>query len=123
MRLNMDKVPVTIEEAVDDIISGMTEEELAFAAGVDEGFFLAATHHHLGQALRNEWSLWEDDSPLKLAFFGIQIYHPDDMTGIILSCVHRTMMDKPSDIPQQVEKYHAYWMKTLGTIDCRKNEK
>jgi hypothetical protein len=48
---------------------------------------MAIYHHGFGTFLRNNWGLW-GGSRLQLYFFERGVYHPDDMSGIILSHYH-----------------------------------
>jgi len=45
-------------------------------------------HHTTGQALRNNWGLWQE-SDLKKYFNSIGINHPDDMTGYTYTIYYR----------------------------------
>jgi hypothetical protein len=44
-------------------------------------------HHNIGRALRNSLGLWEAEKFLSKCFNKIGVYHPDDMSGIILTSV------------------------------------
>ena len=72
-------------------------------------------HFSLGMKLRNEWNLWEDDenkkSDLVKFFNSIDIYHADDMSGIILESYRRFQEGKPLDIEEQVTVYKEHWKK------------
>lgn len=70
-------------------------------------------HHGLGMWMRNEWGLW-GGSRLAAYFNGIGIYHPDDMSAIILDSYWRKLHGKPIDLESQVKRYQEYWQKVKG---------
>lgn len=65
-------------------------------------------HDNLGRWMRNEWGLW---SGWRLAeyFNQLGIFHPDDMSGIILSSFWRHLNSQPIKLDEQVEKTKKYW--------------
>jgi hypothetical protein len=65
-------------------------------------------HHGLGMWLRNNWGLWSG-SRLKKYFNEIGIYHPDDMSGIILASFWRHLNNKPIQLQEQIKYYQEYW--------------
>lgn len=67
-------------------------------------------HSGLGLHLRNKWGSWKG-SRLAKWFNSIGIYHPDDMSGIILSSFWRHLNDKPIGLAEQVKHYQDYWRK------------
>ena len=70
--------------------------------------------------LRNNWGLWKG---LRLAqWFNKQdIFHPDDMSGIILASFWRHLNHKPIDLRGQVTTCQAYWKQ--AEIADRKEKK
>ena len=71
---------------------------------------IASTKHHfgLGLGLRNENGLWSG-SLLKSYFKINGIKHPDDMSGILLTTLHRKLNDKPINNKEQKKYYKEYW--------------
>lgn len=71
---------------------------------------VAETKHHfgLGLGLRNEKGLWSG-SLLKTYFRLNGIVHPDDMSAIILTTLHRKLNDKPIEFKKQKQYYKEYW--------------
>jgi alkyl hydroperoxide reductase subunit AhpC len=65
-------------------------------------------HHGLGTWIRNNWALWAG-SHLSKYFNNLGIYHPDDMSGIILKSFWRHLNSKPIKLDEQVERYKRYW--------------
>ena len=66
-----------------------------------------------GRSMRNTWKLWTHSTPLSKWFHNVGIYHPDDITGIIVERYVCDVYSLPFDLKKEVEKYRAYW-KNLG---------
>jgi hypothetical protein len=71
---------------------------------------VARTKHHfgLGLSLRNGKGLW-NGSMLKTYFRLNGIKHPDDMSGIILTTLHRKLNNQPIKFRKQKRYYKDYW--------------
>jgi hypothetical protein len=65
-------------------------------------------HFGIGMWMRNNWGLW-GGSHLKEWFNEKGIYHPDDMSGIILESYWRYLNDRPIELKQQIAHYEEYW--------------
>jgi hypothetical protein len=65
-------------------------------------------HFGLGMWIRNNWGLW-GGSRLAKWFNGQGIYHPDDMSGIILDSFWRHLNQKPIRLEEQVKYYQDFW--------------
>jgi len=70
---------------------------------------LADAHFAVGMWIRNNWVRGERDTPLTNFFHSQGIYHPDDISSIILLSLHRTLNGKEIDLEKQIEGYKAYW--------------
>ena len=67
-------------------------------------------HFGLGMWLRNNWGLWAGSRLAK--WFNEQgIFHPDDMSGVILDSFWRHLNKKPIDLEGQVKHYQEFWEK------------
>lgn len=77
-------------------------------AGRTEKDATASAHHGLGRALRNGLELWGKND-MTAYFKRLGISHPDDMSGILLTCFHRRLNGKPYALDGQVEIYKKYW--------------
>tara|TARA_B110001450_G_C17525890_1_gene442550 strand:- start:87 stop:824 length:738 start_codon:yes stop_codon:yes gene_type:complete len=84
-------------DSIKSQIRNMTEKE-----------FTANSHFGLGLSIRNNWKLWKK-SELSKSFNKIGIYHPDDMSGIILTSYHRNLNEKPIELNEQILYYKKYW--------------
>lgn len=80
-------------------IKSYTEEE--FGGNAHLGF---------GMWMRNNWQFWRG-SRLSAYFNNLGIYHPDDMSGIILTSYHRYLSGKELKLQEQVRSYQEYWRK------------
>lgn len=77
-------------------------------------------HHTIGRSIRNSYNLWESNSQLHKEFNTIGVYHPDDMSGIILETVYRILTGKKIDLKGQIEGYKKYW--EMNGRDMKGNE-
>ena len=109
----MDKVPLSASEALQMFLEALTDEEKKALKEIEEDH-IALFHHTWGQEIRNDWSMWEKDTPLVNSFKVMGISHPDDMSGIILRSAHRKLNNKPIKLSEQVKKYQEYWMNEIG---------
>ena len=64
--------------------------------------------------MRNNWGLW-GGSRLSKYFNKIGIYHPDDMSAIILESYRRNLQGEAIDLESQVDFYQEYWAKHGGS--------
>ncbi len=109
--------PLTIDQAVLAVLGFENPEELINSDPIN-------FHHSTGRQIRNDWDLWNDDTPLHKEFNSIKIFHADDMSGIILETAKRILMQQPIDLKGQVEKYLKYWSgKGIGLSNLISNLK
>jgi hypothetical protein len=78
-------------------VKKMTEDE-----------FSTSVHFGFGMWMRNNWFLW-GGSRLSKYFNDMGIYHPDDMSGIILDSYHRFLNHKELKLEEQVKHYQDFW--------------
>ncbi len=64
-----------------------------------------------GMGMRNGWNLWEGKNKLSKYFQNMGIYHPDDISSIIIESFHRKLNNEPILLKQQVKYYIASWEK------------
>ncbi len=48
-------------------------------------------------------------------FYEREIYHPDDMSGIIIDSYERTLKGQPIDLESQIEDSHKHWRSIYGS--------
>jgi len=104
--------PNTIDEAVRIIINSDGVNRLKKCGST-------SFHHTTGRAIRNDWGLWDPNSTLNNSFKAIGIFHPDDMSGIILESAYRILKGLPVNLRGQVKRYNKYWkdLREKGVVD------
>ena len=107
--------PKNLEEAVNYVISNDPSLELEKWAAMEEDDAVCGIHFHGGMKLRNDLELWHD-SDLAKWFNTIGITHPDDMSGIIFTSIHRRLNKKERELDKQVKFYQDFWKKN-GYVD------
>jgi hypothetical protein len=65
-------------------------------------------HMGIGLWIRNNWGLW-DNSRLAKWFKSNGVFHPDDMSDIILVSYHRYLNHEALNLSQQVATYQDFW--------------
>jgi len=85
---------------------------------------IIACHHGLGQWLRNNLGFWQDlnkpyeeKRPLVRWFNDIGIYHPDDMSSILVISWHRMLSNKDVKLDEQVKHYRDYWNENHPSVN------
>lgn len=68
-------------------------------------------HNTIGKNLRNTYYLWDNKSPLHNWFLSHGISHADDMSGIILTSLHRKLKNRDINLNEQIAHYQEYWKK------------
>jgi hypothetical protein len=89
-----------LPDSVKHSISTHTEDE-----------FSVVMHLSLGLWIRNNWGLWKG-SRLSNFFYEIGVFHPDDMSAIILDSYYRRSTGKDIKLEEQVKYYQDYWKVT-----------
>ena len=75
---------------------------------MDELEFVSMAHFSFGMWIRNNWQLW-GGSRLSKYFNNMGIYHPDDMSSIIIISYHRYLNNVPIELEDQLQYYYTYW--------------
>jgi hypothetical protein len=68
-------------------------------------------HFNLGIMIRNNWHLWDEenmDNELIKFFNFYGIYHPDNMSSIILQSYHNILHDKDMNFLKMIQYYSEY---------------
>jgi hypothetical protein len=68
-------------------------------------------HHHIGQWLRNNWNLWTGENEWTEFFNENDIWHADDMSGIIIASYVRMLRNEEIKLEEQFKHYIDYWKK------------
>jgi len=86
---------------------------------------IAVSHMGLGMYIRNNLGLWADckkepadeRAPLVQWFNEKGIYHPDDMSAIILTSWHRALNGKKKKIGDQTKHYRKFWAENSPQVN------
>lgn len=100
--------PLTLDDAVRHLQKIQSDSLKQRILAQTEEEFTAQVHFGLGLWMRNQWGLWRG-GPLAKYFRQLGVYHPDDMSGIILTTYYRTLHQQDWQLAQQVQHYQAYW--------------
>lgn len=105
-----DFIPKNIEDCIvqlDKMIDSNTKKWIKIKS---ESLFSYKAHHGLGMWIRNNWGLWKI-SELSEYFNNLGIYHPDDMSGIIIDSYYRRINGLDIKLEEQINYYKNYWKK------------
>lgn len=109
-------LPKDLDEAINYFDNKWTNQE-------KEGFIkdsLKSVHFSVGMWIRNNWIHDQHDTLLVKYFNKRGIFHPDDISSIILTSLYRKLTNKPIDLEEQIEVYKEYWDKIN---DCSKTQR
>jgi hypothetical protein len=101
-------IPKDLEDCFQQINSFWPDSVKQRMAALTEDDFSVRLHFGLGLWMRNNWQLW-GGSRLSKYFNDTGIYHPDDMSGIILTSYHRRLNGKNIELNEQIASYKQYW--------------
>lgn len=115
--ISQDKVPATLDEAVQMLYDALEPADLAVFRNTEPGNL----HHGFGRFLRNHWSLWDDtpvtrDIKQRFGIFG----HGDDISAILLHMLWEKVKGRKGTAPwlenehtveALVEKFKVHWRK------------
>ncbi len=103
-------IPINLADCFKQIDSFWTDSTKNEIKGWTEDQFSGSAHMGFGLWMRNNWQLWRG-SRLSAYFNNLGIYHPDDMSGIILISYHRYLNKKEIELEEQIKFYQDYWKK------------
>jgi hypothetical protein len=103
------KKPKTIDEAIAYFENKWNDKEKDAYRTTPEQKAVSDMHFSVGIWIRNEWIRNVKDTSLLNQFHSLGIDHPNDMSGIILTSLHRKLNNLPIDLEAQVTYYKDYW--------------
>lgn len=109
--LNSVYIPIDLEDSFKQINTFWADSTKIKLKQLSEESFSARLHMGFGMWMRNNWQLWRG-SRLSKFFNDKGIYHPDDMSGIILNSYYRYLNNKEINFDEQVQYYKDYWEKS-----------
>jgi len=107
----MNYKPINLEEAVIQLTKILPDTTQQKILAMTEDEFLGGFHFGLGMWIRNNWGLWRGGELAK-DFNDKGIFHPDDMSGIILKCYYRQRHNQDWKLDEQIKFYQNYWKET-----------
>jgi hypothetical protein len=106
-------IPKDLEDCFKQIDSFWNDSTKIKIKQLTEDEFSGRLHRGFGMWMRNNWQLW-GGSRLSKYFNERGVYHPDDMSGIILDSYHRYLTGKEIKLEEQIKFYQDYWEKVKG---------
>ncbi|WP_265129474.1 DUF6794 domain-containing protein [Chryseobacterium oranimense] len=106
--INKVYIPKDLEDCFVQINTFWNDSIKAKVKTLEEDEFTGKVHLGFGMWMRNNWQLW-GGSRLSKYFNDLNIYHPDDMSGIILVSYHRHLNNREIRLEEQVKYYQDYW--------------
>ena len=106
--LNENYIPKNLEEALNQIDFYVSDSLKLEIKKKSENDFISETHFGLGIGMRNNWNLWKG-SDLSKYFNSIEIFHPDDMSAIMLTSYYRKLNNLDLKLDEQIAYYKKYW--------------
>ncbi len=104
-------IPVNLEDCIESLDEIYTDSVKIEIAKLTESEYSSGNHlFGIGIWIRNNWQLW-GGSRLSKYFNEIGVYHPDDMSGIIMDSYHRYLRNEEIRLDEQVKSYQEYWGK------------
>ena len=102
-------IPMDLEDAMDELDRTINAKEKERIRTSKEDPLMY--HHGFGTGLRNGWGLW-GGSRLAQWFNERSIFHPDDMSGIILEAWFNRLRGKPFNFEGKVREYQEFWRRS-----------
>jgi len=109
--INEDFVPASLNEAIEYLYSILEDKDIKFIKkNTCDG-----VHFTMGTYLRNNWSLWETDTPLSKDIKNrFKIFcHGDDVSGLILTGLWAKVngLDIETKLNEEADEYKRHWPK------------
>ena len=102
-------IPTDLNDAISFFECKSSEDDLNGFKNKEEQSATSELHFRTGMSLRNNWKLWAGTSEISKFFRDLGINHPDDMSGIILTSLHRKLNGIDIDLDNQIKYYKDYW--------------
>jgi len=98
-------IPVDLYDAIEYlncILSKKNKRKIVQYFETDKIIFWG---YDFGKSIRNDWGLWRGENDLVIFFNSYGIFHPDEMSSIILTSFYRKMKNQEIDFEGQVKKF------------------
>ena len=114
-------IPFDLDDCIQQLDKIFADSSKVKIKAMTEDDFSARMHLNFGMWMRNNWGLWKG-SRLSKFFNEKGIYHPDDMSGIILDSYYRHLKGQEIKLSEQIKYYQDYWEKAKKQDLERKQE-
>jgi len=111
-----DYIPRNFEECLLQLDTLINDSLKQWIRCLPDRKFGNIVHHSLGMYLRNNWGLWGENELAK-NLYEMGIFHPDDMSGIILDSYQRKIKGENIRLDEQLKYYQDYYRKTGFPVD------
>lgn len=111
--------PQNIEDAITYFEKKWSKKEKERFRQKGEKEAVVKLHFSTGMWIRNNWIRNDKDTSLVYFFISLGVYHPDDMSSVILRSLHRRLNNKDINMEGQVESIKKYWK---PIIECDKRK-
>lgn len=101
-------VPASLDESINYFEKNWTDSAKSSFKNKPENDAVTELHTTVGMWIRNNWVRHGNDLLIK-QFDEIGIHHPDDISSIILTSLHRKLNHKDLDVEKQAQSYIDYW--------------
>ncbi|MFO7658836.1 MAG: DUF6794 domain-containing protein [Bacteroidales bacterium] len=116
---NIDQ-PGDLDDSVKYFEKSLSTKEKNDFKKLPEEKAVSSIHFSTGLWIRNNWIRGNKNPDLVNYFDKQGINHPDDISSIILTSLHRKLNNKDIDLNGQISLYKSYWKPIL---ECMENEK
>ncbi len=100
-------IPRNLDDAHAELMKLLPPDELQRIRDMKSEFDMIDYHFGLGMGLRNDWGLWRGSRlSRRLNFMGI--WHPDNMSGVILQSFWCKLHNQPFQLQNQEARFRAY---------------
>ncbi|WP_299764802.1 DUF6794 domain-containing protein [uncultured Dokdonia sp.] len=115
-------IPIDLNDAISYFECKSTKDEITAFKNKTEKDATSSLHFEAGMSIRNNWKLWAGTSEISKYFRNLGIHHPDDMSGIIFTSLHRKLNHADIDLENQIKFYQEYWAESKRKEKERKKD-
>lgn len=110
-------VPNNLRDAIEYLVCEWSESDKIEFKNKEEDDAVTELHFGTGMGIRNGWELWKGKNRISRFFKSKGIFHPDDMSSIVLTSFHRHLNNMPINLDSQVKHYKSYWENARKEFD------
>jgi hypothetical protein len=99
--------PKNLIEAVHQLIKIHNDSIKNNITKLSEKEYMKKYYMSLGYQIRNNWKLWKKRSDIVKYFNSLEIYDPDEMSGIILKSYYRELKHEDWLLDEQLKYYKS----------------